>query len=102
MGKTKTVWGLDIFDNDPGSDNCYVRCVTHDADLAKKLGGKEKVAIPLEFEPVRFAPLLGDACVIVSHPHGKFKMVTVGEAGTTYNDVELYRVTYTTKNLPRQ
>ena len=100
MGKTKTVWGLELFDIDPGSDNCYFRCVTHDADLAKKLGGKEEVAITFEFEPLRFAPVLGDTCVIVSHPHGKSKMVTVGEAETTHNDYENYRVTYTTKTCP--
>ena len=100
MGKTKTVWGLDIFDRDPSSDNCYLRCITHDADLAKKLGCKGKVAVPYEIEPWRVMPRFGDVCVIVSHPHGKPKMVTVGQTETSLNDHEKYRVTYTTETCP--
>ena len=99
-GRTKTIWGLDVVDNDANRDMCCLRCVTHDDELAKQLLSIPEVAMPLEFPNARSTPRLYTDCAIVSHPHGQPKKITFGKMVSIDIDQVASKVTYTTHTCP--
>ena len=76
-GEMKTAYGYDV-ETVPEKDISIMRCITHDKDL---FDGLDMAASKVRYYGTKVAsPLQGPASVIVSHPHGRPKQVTVGEA----------------------
>ena len=76
-GRVKTVFGTNGYCWMNGDvDDCFFFCVFHDGDLAERLREIfERSDLPPEIE-------IGEAvAVIVSHPHGRPKHITVGDVG---------------------
>ncbi|GFO22262.1 hypothetical protein PoB_004876700 [Plakobranchus ocellatus] len=75
--EVKTLYGYDVEDNNQSDDFCLLLCATHHKDLVNTLIGliqkydREEWAIP--------SPIISKLCVVISHPHGQPKKVTVGE-----------------------
>ncbi|GFS25064.1 hypothetical protein ElyMa_005173600 [Elysia marginata] len=72
-----TVLGYDVKDNDPRNDVCILRCATHDKHLFQTLEDAMWMCYYLK-KDIKDA-LLPSLCVVISHPHGKPKKITVGE-----------------------
>lgn len=85
-GKVKTVWAFDMTFQDPVRDVCILACATHDAELAQRLD-QLCPFLNVSRQPCFMTPDLkikdesdrARHCVIVSHPHGCPKQVTLGE-----------------------
>ncbi|GFN74761.1 hypothetical protein PoB_000126700 [Plakobranchus ocellatus] len=99
--EVKTLYGYDVEDNNQKDDVCLLLCATHDKDLVNTLNGliqkydREGCAVP--------QPIMSTLCVVISHPHGQPKKVTVGDISSTAPvDLEAsylteYMYTYTTE-----
>ena len=85
-GKMKTVVGLEVLGTYPKKDACFVLCATHDEAIGEKIESTYRRL----FGNTVNAPDLSDLglpfwvkglypAMIVSHPHGQPKMVTVGD-----------------------
>ena len=80
-GRMKTIYGLEVMEQNQKGDRCELICATHDAKLIEEL--------QVLFDESRelyhtLSSQLADKnfsrpCVIVSHPHGKYKHITVGK-----------------------
>ena len=85
-GRMKSLWGMDMEMTDAGDDFCVMRCVLHDESLALQLQEYTASAhLGMEFKMTYFT-LWGRSefldhfiILIISHPHGKPKKVTVGK-----------------------
>ena len=97
----KTVQGLRVIVKSEDQDLCRLYCITHDKDLVNRLQGHmkqwEKQPTTLMTMPhweENHAPF----CVVVSHPHGYSKRVSIGEwAGhTEQNEIGECALTYRT------
>lgn len=82
-GRMKTMWGSTALQSPDGGDVCTLICETYDRDIVKKL---ETALVTFHqrggssFRTTAFPNTdLREICVIVSHPHGQPKKVTVGE-----------------------
>ena len=77
-GTMKTLWGYEVTKKSKKSDGCFFTCATHDKDLVTQLQTflqhfkQAKRNLPREIPTESLI-------VIVSHPHGQPKKVTVGE-----------------------
>ena len=84
-GNSKTIWGVKTQEIHDGGDFCFLTCATHDRQVVELL---EVVEAPLQYAFAKFQgnPILRrklntsskKLCIIVSHPHGQPKKVTVG------------------------
>ncbi|GFR77274.1 hypothetical protein ElyMa_005820800 [Elysia marginata] len=105
-GRMKTLWGLEVLKTSVESDECTMLCVTHDEDLGERLESICRCVHGSEpGEPFNLADLgWAESCgkdyqhvMVVSHPHGQPKKITVGEvvreteeAGTFDNPAIFY------------
>lgn len=80
-GRMTTLTGLDVVTTDPTDDYCTVRCVLHDEHLALQIQAQTSSLGKIDkFRPhwtrVNWSKFFA---LIISHPHGQPKMVTIGE-----------------------
>ncbi|GFS27906.1 hypothetical protein ElyMa_005316100 [Elysia marginata] len=128
-GRMKSVWGVRVINSTPGIDWCSMLCETCDEDLGKRIESAVRCRFyddKLKPEDIFDLGLLklqhyDEKCqpvVIVSHPHGQPKQITVGELKTwqrssikhqvlikkkgcyEYDWVDEGRVEYTTPTCP--
>ena len=94
-GKMKTAYGYEVDNELPGSDVCLLRCFTQDKDLIRQVEKTFAImtGISLNLKSAPFTTL------IVSHPHGMPKHITVGEK-TQECPTESVPLTYTTSTCP--
>ncbi|GFO31778.1 hypothetical protein PoB_005828300 [Plakobranchus ocellatus] len=101
--RMQTVWAVNTVATDPVGDWCMLMCATHDEALARKLETDQEelrgTVLFRSFEE-RDQDALG-ICVVVSHPHGRRKHVTIGDimnwsSQSSYTSEFLY----TTKTCP--
>ena len=86
-GKMVTVAGLEVLWVSPDKDLCFMMCVTHDEALAEVIKSAYSCwwsgcRQPLDLSGVDFLPSCRrgrDRILIVSHPHGQPKKVTLGQ-----------------------
>ena len=96
-----TLHGLDVEDNSEREDVCILQCAIHDwliaSRLLKCLRCYNRLNLDLE-------SLMGGLCVVISHPHGRPKKVSVGQivSKATYDPEDSrmteYMYMYTTDN----
>ncbi|GFO06466.1 hypothetical protein PoB_003297100 [Plakobranchus ocellatus] len=99
-GRVETIFALDIVVKSQDKDFSVLLCATHDKNLGQKMFKyKLKLDSLLYLNKWRggivedFASLF---CLIVSHPHGRAKHITVGETERFIKDGTLIQVRYTT------
>ncbi|RUS70142.1 hypothetical protein EGW08_022095 [Elysia chlorotica] len=100
--KMKSVWAADVVARDQQDDWCMVRCVSHDHILANEL---RDVVEDMAHKPTPTTNYHGrnmpTMCVVVSHPHGMPKQVTVGNlAGQATLGTYSTRFKYNTATCP--
>lgn len=86
-GRMKTLFGVEILESERHEDMCEMRCVTHDKELAERIKFDRRTMFQNELSPQhrRDLTLLGSfdedcqLAVMVSHPHGQPKKVSVGK-----------------------
>ncbi|XP_059160781.1 uncharacterized protein LOC131944257 [Physella acuta] len=112
------LYGWDVDGGNPQEDWCRLYCVTHDVKVAEKLDMMREKFDELcqRIREARFnhsykdkeKELVDKLTIIVSHPHGCPKQVSIGtwvdkeidEAVTFLESVATYRFTYTTCTCP--
>ena len=88
-GRMVTVTGLRVVGIDHDSDVCYMECVTHDEALGERIeslstsldSGLRKL-LDLDLPSLDFLPPCDggrSSILIVSHPHGQPKKITLGQ-----------------------
>ena len=78
-GQMKSIWGLRLAAKLKNDDWCMICCATNDMDLACLLESHMEnfnQSVSALHYPVKYGSNL---CVVVSHPHGMSKKVTVGK-----------------------
>ena len=84
-GTMATVTGLELVGIDPDSDVCGMMCVTHDEALGERIESVWRCWLngyrgPQDLSGLDFLLQEGrDPTLIVSHPHGQPKKITVGQ-----------------------
>lgn len=87
-GRMKCVRALEVVDTFPDNDLCYIRCVTCDEQLGKRIKSDCKSFISgywLPSDNLRDLSFLqssrrnNDLVLVVSHPHAQPKQVSVGD-----------------------
>ncbi|XP_059138529.1 ribosomal protein S6 kinase alpha-2-like isoform X2 [Physella acuta] len=106
----KHVHGISIVEADDDADRCVMKCVCHDMTLLEQLNTtwqRYKELNSIVTGRYKHQKENNKLCVIVSHPHGASKHVTVGEwvARESYGNVPilnipLTRYNYTTATCP--
>ena len=106
-GRMKSVWGTKVIEINDGGDRCTLRCFTHDKLLVRQLTCvKDRYRdIAFNFEGEITAWPNTDwkyLCLIVSHPHGQPKKITVGEMSscTKIGPLEEREFSYSTDTCP--
>ena len=87
-GMMKTIMGLDVVECKPDRDTFVMWCVTHDEAVGERiqaawLSWYAQVKTPLNLSDLGLqSPRGKDRCaaLVVSHPHGQPKKITLGEA----------------------
>ncbi|GFO24981.1 hypothetical protein PoB_005148600 [Plakobranchus ocellatus] len=101
--RTKTLTGLSVICKEELRDICIFGCATHDKTLVKYLRGETRKiehAYPYDrLWKVWFRRKWQRLCVVVSHPHGQPKQVTIGEARKLLLVLE-ENFTYTAETCP--
>ncbi|GFR69986.1 hypothetical protein ElyMa_005643700 [Elysia marginata] len=105
-GRMKSVWGVEVECSFSNMDFCDIWCVTCDEDLGERISSAwpYRSDIKLNCQDVSDLGLLPscdedcDPALIVSHPHGQPKKITVGEL--RYRDKENLRLEYDTPTCP--
>ena len=98
-GEMQTIWGFDICNAHPESDYCVLRCATHNIDLLERLTQSATFIDTIPQSVVKpCGP--GYVCVIVSHPHGRPKHVTVGDVLGFHINASYHQLSYTTSTCP--
>ncbi|GFO26728.1 hypothetical protein PoB_005323300 [Plakobranchus ocellatus] len=99
-GRMKTLFGLDTMVQSQDKDFCVLLCATHDKLLGQELlQYKEELDKTLNLKRWREDNLDDYAyflCLIVSHPHGRAKHITVGETEKFIKDEAFIKVRYST------
>ena len=106
-GRMKTLFGSKVIEIHDEGDHCTLQCFTHDQLLIKELKRLEAL---YKYLPFRFDGKISawpkshgeNLCVIVSHPHGQSKRVTVGEmkSCTKVGPMDQREFTYSTDTCP--
>ena len=101
-GRMVTVTGLEMVEINHDADLCYMECVTHDEALGERikslrtrLYSEFRELLDLGLPSLDFQPPCDEGrspALIVSHPHGQPKKITLGQ----YRDEEFPRVVYNT------
>ena len=86
-GRMVSVTGLEVAQIEPDSDTCNLRCVSHDEALGERLNTLNKCWVDGFRESLDLSGLdLLPSCdgdrhpvLVVSHPHGQPKQITVGQ-----------------------
>ena len=85
-GRMKTLTGLKVVESIPDRDVCYMMCVTHDEALCERIKSawscwRDGLGEHLDLSGLDLLSSCdrGRPTLIVSHPHGKPKKITVGE-----------------------
>ena len=103
-GKMRTIWASDVRVTNAVEDTCLLRCVTHDDRLLKRLFEfRAAVAETMVGHRVmdHWRPTVDNVCVIISHPHGKPKHVTVGQVKALEEDGgSAGKLTYSANTCP--
>ena len=103
-GRMKTAMGSEVKFVDVEGDTCLLSCATHDTDLNEKLQELRPSAAKTFAERNCFAnwrPTVGNVCVIISHPHGKPKQITIGQVKATQTtDGVVSRLSYSACTCP--
>ncbi|GFR84408.1 hypothetical protein ElyMa_000670900 [Elysia marginata] len=103
----KSAWGVEVTRSKPDRDWCWMDCVTCDEDLGErieKFNRRVSNKYKLTYKDLSQLSLLSsgdedcDLALIVSHPHGQPKKITVGTV--THQDIENRRVDYNTPTCP--
>ncbi|RUS91199.1 hypothetical protein EGW08_001005, partial [Elysia chlorotica] len=95
IGKKETVRALKVVKSYPERDICEMLCVTHDEDLA---GRVQSAYLFLDF----ISLVLKDEwqVLVVSHPHGKPKKITVGVGRSGTSQQPLLLLGYNAATCP--
>ncbi|GFR96152.1 hypothetical protein ElyMa_002713400 [Elysia marginata] len=106
-GRMKSVWGVKVTGSRLDRDWCWMDCVTCDEDLGERIEKfdcsfvlNDKLTYQ-DLSQLGLLPSGGEDCdlaLIVSHPHGQPKKITVGEV--THQDIENRRIEYNTPTCP--
>ncbi|RUS69063.1 hypothetical protein EGW08_023174 [Elysia chlorotica] len=96
----KSVWALRVERSSPDTDISRLFCVTHDEDLGERIkslstlwNGSKKY--PLDLSSLKMLPSRnrkGGPAIIVSHPHGQPKKITVGRATDKEHPLVKYNI----------
>ena len=88
-GRMVTVTGLEVVGIDHDEDICYMECVTHDEALGERIESLRtsfysviRKRLYLDLPSVDFLPPCDEGrspALIVSHPHGQPKKITLGQ-----------------------
>ena len=104
-GKMKTAYCCGVVQSDADTDYCILRCATHDKDLFHRLKEAylacEGFTNKINFSSVMMLEKVDPLVVIISHPHGQPKQVSVGEA--THFEADYIRwgkLTYNASTCP--
>lgn len=100
-GRMKTIQGLKVITKNEDQDLCRFYGITHDADLIDELQVHMKRWDKQPTSRMGTSNWQNDyasVCVIVSHPHGRAKRVTVGKwvGHTEQDEIGACAITYTT------
>ena len=104
-GWTETIHAVDNIVQDADGDSCVLLCATHNQGLAEMLRMYLKKVVRYRFkkdDDICFPTPWRYLCVIVSHPHGQAKKVTVGKCKPNMKKHEFFRscFTYNTPTCP--
>lgn len=99
-GRMKSVWGVRVNGQTPKRDWCSIECVTCDEQLAQTI---ESFLCCFDFDRIMARDISGldllqalpagcVSAVMISHPHGQPKKITVGEARKEENACVSYTV----------
>ncbi|RUS74882.1 hypothetical protein EGW08_017347 [Elysia chlorotica] len=79
-GRTRTLYGLEVSEQNQAGDRCELICVTHEKELVLELRGLIDQSRNL-FNTIcrKTFRTSTNLCVVVSHPHGQHKHITVGK-----------------------
>ena len=77
-GRMETVWALEVNRSYDNMDFCDMACVTHSETLAKKITPLKYFRLMVKKEIVNPPKNREGHAVVVSHPHGQSKKITVG------------------------
>ncbi|GFR81843.1 hypothetical protein ElyMa_000613400 [Elysia marginata] len=78
---TKVLFGDEVEYANQAEDRCAFACVTHDVAFAVEMERLRKERVDLWETILSVAPfnMEHSLCIVVSHPHGKSKYITVGQ-----------------------
>ncbi|GFN99976.1 DNA-directed RNA polymerase subunit [Plakobranchus ocellatus] len=93
--RMKSLYGIRVAQASSPDDSCIVVCRTHNASLATELkvclermrnmvvkkNHEDTVVPPEEFLPSNYG---NELCIMISHPHGQPKMITLGQASEVF------------------
>ncbi|GFS08129.1 hypothetical protein ElyMa_001266400 [Elysia marginata] len=116
-GRMKSLLGVKVTGSEPDRDWCWMDCVTCDEDLGERIEKFDSSFVlydKLTYQDLSQLGLLpsgGEDChpvLIVSHPHGQPKKITVGVQTSkkitvgvvTHQDRENHRLDYNTPTCP--
>ncbi|GFR63735.1 hypothetical protein ElyMa_001903400 [Elysia marginata] len=91
-GGMVTIQGIKATYRDEDHDSCKFYCATHDEQLIKKL-----TVLTSRWEKIPKGLMdVESLCVVISHPHGKSKHITVGEMKGSTEEIFGLTKTYNT------
>ncbi|GFR89557.1 hypothetical protein ElyMa_002545400 [Elysia marginata] len=106
-GRMKSAWGVEVTKSGTDRDRCWMWCITCDEDLGERIEKFDRrywINDELNRQDLSELGLLRSGyedcrpVLIVSHPHGQPKKITVGEV--THRDEESHRLDYNTPTCP--
>ncbi|GFR90077.1 hypothetical protein ElyMa_006141400 [Elysia marginata] len=105
-GRMKSAWGVEVIGSKPNLDWCDMLCGTCDKDLGERVEEINRRALDgilnrQDLSELGLLPSGDEDCrpiLVVSHPHGQPKKITVGEV--THLDRENQRAGYNTPTCP--
>ena len=101
--KVQTIQAIKTHTTDEKGDTCTIVCATHNENLASKLMQHLKETEKIKFfgpPQVWSLPEWQRMCIIVSHPHGQPKQVTVGKVCDPRIEGDRRYLTYITDTCP--
>lgn len=91
-GGMVTIKGIKATYRDEDHDSCKFYCATHNEALVTKL---EALTSKWDKKPAGLMEM-ESLCVVISHPHGKSKHITIGEVRGSTEEIFGWTKTYTT------